>query len=44
MNQPLVSVVVIGRNEGQRLAACLKSVKQVINPGGEIELIYVDSN
>jgi len=44
MNNPLVSVVVIGRNEGQRLVACLKSVKQTINPGGEIELIYVDSN
>jgi cellulose synthase/poly-beta-1,6-N-acetylglucosamine synthase-like glycosyltransferase len=44
MNNPLVSVVVIGRNEGQRLAACLKSVKDIINPGGEIELIYVDSN
>jgi cellulose synthase/poly-beta-1,6-N-acetylglucosamine synthase-like glycosyltransferase len=44
MNNPLVSVVVIGRNEGQRLAACLKSVKEIINPGGEIELIYVDSN
>jgi glycosyltransferase involved in cell wall biosynthesis len=44
MNNPLVSVVVIGRNEGQRLAACLNSVKDIINPGGEIELIYVDSN
>jgi len=44
MNNPLVSIVVIGRNEGQRLAACLKSVKDIINPGGEIELIYVDSN
>jgi cellulose synthase/poly-beta-1,6-N-acetylglucosamine synthase-like glycosyltransferase len=44
MNNPLVSVVVIGRNEGQRLAACLKSVKETTNPGGEIELIYVDSN
>ena len=44
MNEPLVSVVVIGRNEGQRLAACLESVKETINPGGGIELIYVDSN
>ena len=44
MNNPLVSVVVIGRNEGQRLARCLKSIKDIINPGGEIELIYVDSN
>ena len=44
MNKPLVSVVVIGRNEGQRLMACLKSVKEAVDPGGEIELIYVDSN
>ena len=41
MTNPLVSVVVIGRNEGQRLAACLKSIKEVTLP---IELIYVDSN
>jgi glycosyltransferase involved in cell wall biosynthesis len=44
MNSPLVSVVVIGRNEGQRLVACLNSIKNTANPGGEIELIYVDSN
>jgi glycosyltransferase involved in cell wall biosynthesis len=44
MNNPLVSVVVIGRNEGQRLAACLNSIKAQTNPGGDIELIYVDSN
>jgi glycosyltransferase involved in cell wall biosynthesis len=44
MNNPLVSAVVIGRNEGQRLAACLKSIKETVDPGGEIELIYVDSN
>ena len=43
MNTPLVSVVVIGRNEGQRLAACLQSI-HAINPiEGDIELIYVDS-
>jgi glycosyltransferase involved in cell wall biosynthesis len=41
MTKPLVSVVVIGRNEGQRLAACLTSIKDVTLP---IELIYVDSN
>ncbi|MCX7066286.1 MAG: glycosyltransferase [Methylococcales bacterium] len=41
MTKPVVSVVVIGRNEGQRLAACLKSIKEVTLP---IELIYVDSN
>lgn len=44
MNIPLVSVVVIGRNEGQRLAACLKSVQETSQTKGEIELIYVDSN
>ena len=43
MTRPLVSVVVIGRNEGQRLAACLKSVQQANSIDGEIELIYVDS-
>ncbi|MEI6708789.1 MAG: glycosyltransferase [Methylococcales bacterium] len=41
MTKPLISVVVIGRNEGQRLVACLKSIKDVTLP---IELIYVDSN
>jgi glycosyltransferase involved in cell wall biosynthesis len=35
-----VSVVVIGRNEGERLASCLKSVAAL---PGEQELIYVDS-
>ncbi len=44
MSKPLVSVVVIGRNEGQRLAACLQSVKSTNNFGGELELIYVDSD
>ena len=44
MSKPLVSVVVIGRNEGPRLAACLKSVRDIVNPGGDLELIYVDSN
>ncbi len=43
MTRPLVSVVVIGRNEGQRLAVCLKSVQQANPIDGEIELIYVDS-
>ena len=44
MNTPLVSVVVIGRNEGQRLAACLKSIKEIPQFADNIELIYVDSN
>lgn len=43
MTQPLVSVVVIGRNEGQRLKRCLESIKRMDSPGGPTELIYVDS-
>jgi len=40
---PSISVVVIGRNEGQRLARCLESVCRT--PGlKNTELIYVDSN
>jgi cellulose synthase/poly-beta-1,6-N-acetylglucosamine synthase-like glycosyltransferase len=40
---PSISVVVIGRNEGQRLARCLESVRRM--PGlRNTELIYVDSN
>jgi len=27
--QPSISIVVIGRNEGQRLAACLQSIQQI---------------
>jgi glycosyltransferase involved in cell wall biosynthesis len=41
---PSISVVVIGRNEGQRLARCLESVRSM--PGfveNNTELIYVDS-
>ena len=40
--QPEVSVVVIGRNEGQRLAKCLESIRQAeaVAIG---EVIYVDS-
>jgi glycosyltransferase involved in cell wall biosynthesis len=43
MNRPLVSVVVIGRNEGARLERCLKSVNSMIPPGGAVEVVYVDS-
>lgn len=43
MTQPLISVVVIGRNEGLRLKCCLESVRKMDNPGGAVELIYVDS-
>ena len=40
----IVSVVVIGRNEGERLRACLASVNAMHHDGFDIELIYVDSN
>lgn len=40
---PLVSVVVIGRNEGDRLVRCLESVRDARWDGREHEVIYVDS-
>ena len=40
---PLVSVVVIGRNEAPRLEQCLRSIRDMANPGGRTETIYVDS-
>jgi cellulose synthase/poly-beta-1,6-N-acetylglucosamine synthase-like glycosyltransferase len=40
MKQPKLSVIIIGRNEGDRLAACLQSVAAI---SAEAELIYVDS-
>lgn len=43
MTLPSVSVVVIGRNEGQRLVDCLKSIN-AIHFDGDLEIIYVDSN
>jgi glycosyltransferase involved in cell wall biosynthesis len=39
-----LAVVVIGRNEGERLVACLKSVRASSNLPESTELIYVDSN
>ncbi len=39
----LLSVVVIGRNEGERLSRCLDSVQAIQLPEGRWELIYVDS-
>lgn len=41
--QPLVSIIVIGRNEGDRLARCLKSIHQIHQGSFQTELIYVDS-
>jgi glycosyltransferase involved in cell wall biosynthesis len=40
--QPVLSVVVIGRNEGQRLARCFESIAKVENVIVR-EVIYVDS-
>jgi glycosyltransferase involved in cell wall biosynthesis len=34
---------VIGRNEGDRLIACLQSVQAMEPIGGGVEIIYVDS-
>lgn len=44
-NEPLsVSVVIIGRNEGQRLIKCIQSVQSADWKEHSYELIYVDSN
>jgi glycosyltransferase involved in cell wall biosynthesis len=40
---PLVSVVVIGRNEGTRLLRCLDSISAMRQDGFSCETIYVDS-
>ena len=40
---PLVSVVIIGRNEGMRLQACLRSIRRADWHGVPHECIYVDS-
>ncbi len=41
---PVLSVIVIGRNEGERLTRCLESVRSMRSPdGGVVEIIYVDS-
>jgi glycosyltransferase involved in cell wall biosynthesis len=41
--EPALSVVVIGRNEGDRLARCLESVGVMRGIEGEVEVLYVDS-
>ena len=40
--QPVLSVVVIGRNEGQRLARCFESIARIEN-AAVTDVIYVDS-
>ena len=39
-----ISVVVIGRNEGDRLVRCLKSVLASDYPADRLEVVYVDSD
>jgi GT2 family glycosyltransferase len=41
--EPALSIVVIGRNEGQRLTRCLESVSRIHGIAGKLDLIYVDS-
>ncbi|UCG16678.1 MAG: glycosyltransferase [Phycisphaerales bacterium] len=41
---PEVSIVVIGRNEGERLVCCLESVHESDYPAERLELIYVDTD
>ena len=43
IESPMLSVVVIGRNEGARLVRCLESIGQMRPLQGPIEVIYVDS-
>jgi glycosyltransferase involved in cell wall biosynthesis len=43
MTDNLLSIVVIGRNEGERLTRCLQSIRQIKHPGFHYEIIYVDS-
>ncbi len=42
----MISFIVIGRNEGQRIVKCLSSIKNVIEKNNilDSEIIYVDSN
>ncbi len=44
MNIPQLSVVIIGRNEGQRLVDCIRSVQAMNDPPEGMEIIYVDSD
>lgn len=44
MSAAALAVVVIGRNEGKRLIACLESIRSSPGMPTPVELIYVDSN
>lgn len=39
---PPISVVVIGRNEGERLLRCLRSIRSADYPAGRLEVLYAD--
>lgn len=41
---PCVSIVIIGRNEGERLVACLESIAAMDRRELDVEVIYVDSD
>jgi GT2 family glycosyltransferase len=41
---PLLSIVIIGRNEGARLVRCLESIRGMAPVGGPVEIVYADSN
>jgi cellulose synthase/poly-beta-1,6-N-acetylglucosamine synthase-like glycosyltransferase len=41
---PQVAVVVIGRNEGERLTRCLESIRAASYPQDAIDVVYVDSD
>ena len=43
MRDDLLSIVVIGRNEGQRLKRCLESIVRIRGLAGDTEVVYVDS-
>lgn len=43
MDTPSISVVVIGRNEGEQLACCLESVRAADYPQDRLEVLYVDT-
>jgi cellulose synthase/poly-beta-1,6-N-acetylglucosamine synthase-like glycosyltransferase len=40
---PLISAVVIGRNEGARLVRCLEALRAADYPQDKLEIIYVDT-
>src|SRR6202167_6571566 len=43
LETPALSVIVVGRNEGDRLVRCLESVAAATPPAALWEIIYVDS-